>query len=104
MLHTPVPVTLSSRHGIQSYVKIPIINRANHDMKLPPNTIFFFLFFFYQGKKNTIFGSINQFQYVTPTEPANINFEEEKRLLEQQKNEIRQQQPTDNSNINRQSS
>ena len=86
---TPVPVILSSRHGIQSYVKIPIINRANHDMKLPPNTIF---------------GSINQFQSVTSIEPANINFEEEKRLLEQQKNEIRQQQPTDNSDINRQSS
>ena len=52
---------------------------------------------------NIIIGSINQAQYITQIEPTNINFEEKRKLLGRQKNEIRQQQPTDNSNINRQS-
>ena len=78
-----LPIILSSRQGIQSYVEILI----NHDMTLP---------------SNIITGSINQAQYITQIEPTNINFEEKRKLLGRQKNEIRQQQPTDNSNINRQ--
>ena len=62
----PVLIILSSRQDIQNYVKIPIINRTNHDTTLPPNTII---------------GSTNQVQSVTPTEPANINLEEEKETL-----------------------
>ena len=70
-----VPIILSSRQGIQSYVEILI----NHDMTLP---------------SNIIIGSINQAQCITQIEPTNINFEEKRKLLGRQKNEIRQQQPT----------
>ena len=66
---------MSSRQGIQSYVEILI----NHDMTLP---------------SNIIIGSINQAQCITQIEPTNINFEEKRKLLGRQKNEIRQQQPT----------
>ena len=62
----PALIILSSRQDIQNYVKIPIINRTNHDTTLPPNTII---------------GSTNQVQSVTTTEPANINLEEEKETL-----------------------
>ena len=77
---TPVPIILSSRQGIQSYVEILI----NHDMTLP---------------SNIIIGSINQAQYITQIEPTNINFEEKRKLLGRMKNEIRQQQPTQNHQV-----
>lgn len=59
---TSVSIKLSSRQSTQSYVKIPIITRTNRDITSPPNTII---------------GSINQVQSLTPIEPANMNFEEE---------------------------
>ena len=72
----PIPTILSSRQGIQSYVKIPIVNRTHHDMTLPPNTII---------------GSISQVQSITPIEPVNITPEKEKQILEQHQEKVNQQ-------------
>ena len=34
----PVPSTCLTQRGIQNYITVPVLNRSNHDIVLPPNT------------------------------------------------------------------
>ena len=53
----PIPSICLTRKGIQNYITVPVLNRSNHDIILPPST-------------ST--GLVNQVQSITPTEQVHI--------------------------------
>ena len=52
-----VPSICLTRRGIQNYITVPVLNRSNHDIILPPNTSI---------------GLVNQVQSITPIEQVHI--------------------------------
>ena len=61
----PNPSICLTRRGIQNYIKVPVLNRSNHDIILPPNT----------SK-----GLVNQVQSITPMERMHITEKEKEKL------------------------
>ena len=62
----PIPSICLSRRGIQNYITVPVLNRSNHDIILPPNTSI---------------GLVNQVQSITPIEQVHITEKEKEKLV-----------------------
>ena len=62
----PIPYICLTRRGIQNYITVPVLNRCNHDIILPPNTSI---------------GLVNQIQSVTPIEQVHITEKEKEKLV-----------------------
>ena len=57
----PIPSICLTRRGIQNYITVPVLNRSNHDIILP---------------QNTLIGLVNQVQSITPIEQVHITEKE----------------------------
>ena len=62
----PIPSICLSRRGIQNYITVPVLNRSNHDIILP---------------QNTLIGLVNQVQSITPIEQVHITEKEKEKLV-----------------------
>ena len=62
----PIPSICLSRRGIPNYITVPVLNRSNHDIILPPNTSI---------------GLVNQIQSITPIEQVHIAEKEKEKLV-----------------------
>ena len=62
----PIPSILLTQRGIQNYITVPVLNRSNHDIILPPNTS--------AGLVN------HQVQSTTPIEQVHITEKEKEKL------------------------
>ena len=61
----PIPSICLTRKGIKNYITVPVLNRSNHDIILPPNTSI---------------GLVNQVQSIAPTEQVHITEKEKEKL------------------------
>ena len=62
----PIPSICLTRRGIQNYITVPVLNRSNHDIILPPHISI---------------GLVNQVQSITPIEQVHITEKEKEKLV-----------------------
>ena len=82
----PIPSICLTRRGIQNYITVPVLNRSNHDIILPPHTSI---------------GLVNQVQSVTPIEQVHRTEKEKEKLVAKNHPKMAARHPIRDESINK---